>query len=283
MSKFKKIKFKKVMDNMKNFIVNFKKNYPVLTFYIISNFINSILLRLFTTGNFSIRPLFFDLGIVLLFASFSFLIKNKGKNRYYVITSILFLIICVANSMYYNYYNSFVSISLLATSVFVQDFGDVIVEFALDAKDYIYLWQIIGLVLIIKKYKNKEVNEKKNFSRLLGITLILVLFGSIMPPYNSWSRLVKLWNRVAVVNSFGVYTYQFDDLFQSMKPTINNFFGYDSAIKKVSDYYQNNRTEQSKNSYTGIFEGKNVIAIHAESLQNLAIGLEFDGVEVTLV
>ena len=160
----KKIEFKKVKD----FIVNFGKNYPVLSFYIISNFINSILLRLFTTGSFQIRPLFFDLAIVLIFAAFSFLVKRNGKKVYYILTSIVFLAICVINSIYYIYYSSFASISLLATSVFVQDFGDVVVDFALDVKDWIYLWQIIGMILAIVKYSDKEKNEK-NIKQLLSL------------------------------------------------------------------------------------------------------------------
>ena len=80
--KMKKIKISKVRD----FVLNFGNNYPVLSFYIISIFINSILLRLFTVGSFKIRPLFFDLGIVLIFAALSFLIKKKGMNVYYVST-----------------------------------------------------------------------------------------------------------------------------------------------------------------------------------------------------
>lgn len=276
-----KLKIKKVFKNIREFIVNFGFNYPVLSFYIISNFINSILLRLFTTGNFSIRPLFFDMGLVLLFASFSFFIKKKNKNTYYVLTSILFVAICIINSIYYNYYSSFSSISLLATSVFVKDFGDVVVEFALNIKDWLYLWQLVGLILVMIKYKNREVNEKNNFSKLSVILIVIIGIGCALPPYNSFSRLIKLWNRVAVVNSFGIYTYQFDDLFQSLKPKINNMFGYDKALKKVTDYYDKNKYEQNINEYTGIFEGKNVIAIHAESLQNFAIGLEFNGEEVT--
>lgn len=272
-----KLKLKKVFGNIKKFIVN----YPVLSFYIISNFINSILLRLFTTGNFSVRPLFFDMGIVLLFASLSFFVKKKNKNIYYILTSIFLMAICIINSIYYNYYSSFSSISLLATSVFVKDFGDVVVEFAINIKDWIYLWQIIGLILCIVKYKKKEVNEKNNFSKLSIIAVVIIGIGCCLPPYNSFSRFIKLWNRVSVVNSFGIYSYQFDDLFQSLKPTINNMFGYDSALKKVSDYYDEFKYEQNINEYTGIFEGKNVIAIHAESLQNFAIGLEFNGKEVT--
>jgi len=279
--KIKNFKFKKIVENIKKFLINFNVNYPVLSFYIVSNFINSILLRLFTTGKFSIRPLFFDLSVVLLFAAMSFFVKKKGKNTYYISTSILFVAICIINSIYYNYYSSFASASLLATSVFVKDFGDVVVEFALDVKDWLYLWQIIGLIMMIIKYKNKEVNEKGNFSKLSIIAIIIVAVGSILPPYNSWSRLIKLWNRVVVVDSFGVYVYQFDDLIQSMTPTINNMFGYDKALKKVSDYFDENKKEISINEYTGMFEGKNVIAIHAESLQTVAIGLEFNGMEVT--
>ena len=274
-------KIKNVIMNMKKFITSFSSNYPILLFYIISNFINSILLRLFTTGRFNIRPLFFDLGIVLLFGALSFFIKKSRKNIYYVLTSILFVAICVINSIYYNYYTSFASASLLATSVFVQDFGDVIVEFALDIKDWVYIWQLIGLVLVIVKYKNGEINNKKNVSKLSIIAILIIGVGCALPPYNSWSRLIKLWNRVAVVDSFGVYVYQFDDLFQSLKPTLNNMFGYDKALKNVSDYYSENKKVQSINEYSGIFEGKNVIAIHAESLQDFAIGLEFNGKEVT--
>jgi len=281
MDKKNKLKIKKVFRNIREFLVNFGFNYPILTFYIISNFINSILLRLFTTGNFSIRPIFFDMGLVLLFASMSFFIKKKNKNLYYIFTSILFVAICIINSIYYNYYSSFSSISLLATSVFVKDFGDVVVEFALNIKDWVYLWQIIGLILVMVKYKNVEVNKKNNFSKLSIIAVVIIGIGCALPPYNSFSRLVKLWNRVAVVNSFGIYTYQFDDLFQSLKPKINNMFGYDNALKKVSQYYNENKYVQKINDYTGIFEGKNVIAIHAESLQNFAIGLEINGQEIT--
>lgn len=272
-------KFK--IEKLKNFIFNFRRNYPVLLFYIISNFINSVLFRLFTTGSFKIRSLFFDMGFIILLSAFSFLIKKNGKKTYYIITSILLVAICIINSMYYNYYSSFVSISLLATSVFVEDFGDVIIEFALNIKDWIYLWQLIFLILIIIKYSNKEINEKKNFMNMSIVAIVLLFIGSILPPYTSWSRFVKLWNRVSVVNTFGVYVYQIDDLFQSLKPTFNNMFGHDSALKEVTDYYDTNRKIQSVNEYTGIFDGKNVIAIHAESLQNFALGLTFEGREVT--
>lgn len=271
----------KILGIFLKFIREFKNKYPVLLFYIIFNFLNSILLRLFTSGNFSVRPLFFDLGFVLLLGGFSFFVKQRRKKMYYLITTFIMMVICIANSIYYNYYSSFISISLLATSVFVKDFGAVVVKFAINFKDWVYLIQFVLMILVCKKYANIEVNESGNFRIICVFVFLLIGIGSILPPYNSYSRLIKLWNRVAVVNSFGVYTYQVDDLVQSMKPTLNNMFGYDSALKDVSEYFKNNKSEENKNSYSGIFEGKNVIAIHAESLQNFVIGLEINGQEIT--
>ena len=84
-----------------------------------------------------------------------------------------------------------------------------------------------------------------------------------------------------VFDSWGPYIYQMDDIVQSLKPTFNNIFGYDKALKDTNDYYKENKHVVKSNDYTGIFDGKNVIAIHAESLQTFTLGLEFNGKEVT--
>jgi len=86
-----------------------------------------------------------------------------------------------------------------------------------------------------------------------------------------WGRLVKLWNRESVVSSYGVYVYQINDLVQSLEPKINNLFGHDKALKQVVDYYDVNVIEESKNKYSDIFKNKNVIVIHAESLQTFVL------------
>ena len=137
----KKLKFEKIIDDF----VKLKEKYPVLVFFVIANFINSILLRMLTTGKFGFRVLFFDFGFVMLMAAFSFLVKKKRRNLYYGLASLFMVAICVINSIYYNYYSSFASISLLATSVFVKDVGDAVVDFAINITDWLYLWIFIGL------------------------------------------------------------------------------------------------------------------------------------------
>ena len=51
-------------------------------------------------------------------------------------------------------------------------------------------------------------------------------------------------------------------------------------LKKVKDFYSKEKI-YTTNEYTDIFEGKNVIAIHAESLQSFTMDMSFEGESVT--
>ena len=147
--------------------------------------------------------------------------------------------------------------------------------------DLAYLWIFVGLSLTIKKNKEDVTGGKGKCGMAFKVVFCLMAIGCALPPYNSFSRLYKLWNRVMVFDSWGPYVYQVDDIVQSLKPTFNNIFGYDKALKDTNDYYEENKQSIKSNAYSGIFEGKNVIAIHAESLQTFTLGLSFNDNELT--
>ena len=268
--------------NIKEIITKQIHDHPIILLYILGNFINAILLVLFTTRHFQTRAFLINFGVVCLLAGISLLVKRK--KLYYISTSALMIFICVVNSLYYNYYSSFVSISLLATSVFVKDVGDAVIQMVVRPCDFSYLWLVVALYIYYKKYMKKR-DEKpipKNYFFIYLVVAALTFFiGCTLPPYNSYSRLRKLWNRVVVVNSWGPYVYQVDDIVQCLKPKFNNIFGYDKALKDTKDYYLENEKEATTNEYTNIFEGKNVIVIHAESLQTFAMGINFHDRELT--
>jgi len=273
----KDLKVKKIVNKFRQF----KNDYPIMALYIIGNFLNGIFLRAFTTGHFQVRSIFFDLAFILILTALSFLVSDKGRYKYYFWTTFLMVAICTVNSLYYNYYNSFVSFSLLATSVFVKDVSDAIVEMVVRLCDLTYLWMFIALWVAKKKLTETFNVNKNKCLRTIMISFIAIAIGCVLPPYNSFSRLYKLWNRVMVMDSWGPYVYQIDDLVQSLKPTFNNIFGYDKALKDTNDYYKENIKTPKKNTYTGLFEGKNVIVIHAESLQTFTIDKTFNDQEVT--
>ena len=79
---------------------------------------------------------------------------------------------------------------------------------------------------------------------------------------------------------FGIYIYQSSDLVSSIQPKLNSMFGYDKAKKNFNDYFAD-KGEMKTNEYTNIFKDKNVLVIHAESMQQNLIDLEFNDLKVT--
>ena len=289
----KKVKngFEKIRDGIKNF--DYKRyistNKQFIAF-VISNVINACLLRFFTVHNyFAIKPLLADLAIVLILGSFVYLFKAKKQFTYLIVISVILNIVCIVNSLYYTYYMSFASFSLIAVSLTVVDVGDAVVKNVLQIKDFIFLWQIIFMIcyhIYLKKkkyieYAGPKENRKKRFTGTLigGIIIYAIFFMTVTSV--EFSRLSKQWNREFLVTKFGIYTYQFNDLFKSLDAKFNTLFGYDNAAKDFRDYYSKNTIELKNNEYSNIFEGKNIIVIHAESIQDAAINQEFNGEKVT--
>lgn len=266
-----------------------KEKYLLEVFFIVSNLLNGIILRTMTVSNIlSISPFLMDLLFLLIITIISLHFKPKTRKKFLIITSIILTIVCIVNSIYYNYYSSFASISLLATAVFAKEVSDAIVENVLKIKDLIYIWQIIFIYITYRHlnkknyFKNEDKKEKKELAKKgLKVSIILLLVAAIFMPLNAWARLYKLWNRESVVMNFGVYIYQVDDFIQSLSPKLNSIFGHDNALKNVKDYYEENKYKQNKNQYTDIFKGKNVLVIHYESMQTFPMYLSFNNKEVT--
>lgn len=270
-------------------IQKYLENNILLLYFLISSLINSTIIRLtILDKSYSLKPVLIDLGVILLISSFSYFIKPKSRIKYYAIWSFIFVAICIINAHYYGYYSSFASVSLLATSTFVVDVSDAVLKDVLKIEYFLYLWQFIVLfylnyLLKKKGYYEKRIsfNKKKIFKKTIITSLVIICCSLIFVKNSEWNRFRNLWNRETVVRTFGIYTYQFNDLVQSLRPQLNNLFGHDKAYKTVSEYYEKNKYKEQKNEYTGIIEGKNVIAIHAESIQSVALNRSFNGKEVT--
>ena len=285
-----KEKINKIIDKVKTFDYKYYASTSILFItFVVSTLINGMLLRFLTVHNyFAIKPILADLALILLFGSFVYLFKPRNRFKYLMIMSVIFTAVCIINSLYYTYYMSFASFSLIAVSLSVIDVGDAVVKNVLQIKDFLFLWQLIAIIIVHNKLKKKtyynEVakreNKKKRFTGTLisGIVVYALFFLTVTSV--EYSRLSNQWNREFLVTKFGVYTYQLNDLFKSLDSKFNTLFGYDNAAKDFREFYDAKEVSKD-NEYTGIFEGKNVIAIHAESIQNVALNTSFNGNEVT--
>jgi len=283
------MKIKIILKKIKEIAKVIKDDYLFEFFFIISNLINGLILRIITVSNgSSISPLLMDLLFLIIMCLISLLFKRKNRSKFLITISIILTLICIINSIYYHYYSSFASISLLGAAIFAKDVGDAIIENVLKVEDLIYIWQVIFIFLsyyYLKKrfyFKKEQKQSKKDVVKTsLKLSFVLIIISAVFMPLTSWSRLYKLWNRESVVINFGIYIYQADDFIQSLTPKLNSIFGHDNALKNVSDYYKENNNKKSNNKYTDIFKGKNILVIHYESMQTFPMYLSFNNEEVT--
>ena len=172
-------------------------------------------------------------------------------------------------------------------SLHAKDVGDAIVQNVLQLKDFIFLFQpFIVLFAYINLQKKpsyripKIINKKDAFKIAMSGVILFICFFLTLSSVDI-SRLIKQWNREFLVMKVGLYTYQLNDFIRSLEPKINSIFGYEEVARKITEYYNNRELKLEKNKYTNIFKGKNIIAIHAESIQAFTMDLTFNNEEVT--
>lgn len=290
--KKRKVNNKNIKDifniSKRNIFRYFKHNRLFLS-YLLLSFINCFLVRYLTVGNLNnYKTLFIDLSVNAILGSFVYLFKVNKQYYYLAVLMFLNTFVCTVNAIYYSWYSSFASFSLLSALGQVGEVGDAV----LAKLKVIYFIYLIPFGLFI--YINSRLNKKDYFSYMrkiekgkimfvstLVISTILLGLNMAMVSKGSYSSLQKQWNRESIVKSFGIVIYQGNDLFQTSYSKMNSLFGYDEAARKFVDYYNNREVEESDNKYTGMFEGKNVIMMHLESMMTFFVDLKINGVEIT--
>ena len=293
----KDFNFKTLKKNFKQFFTieslkyNSKKYFStnvLFTSFVILSILIAYLVRINTIGNyFEIKPIIIDLSMILMIGSFGYLLKPKHQFKYFLVWILIFSFLGVANSIYYEFFISFISIDLISALGVASEVDDSVVD-KLGVLNFIYVLAPIILYIVHKKLVKKnyyfEITKvekgKKMFFKTLGVGIVAILLVVITLSSMEISRFVKQWNREYIVQRFGIYTYTFNDLVQSVKPKINTLFGYDEAVKSFRDFYAK-KEDTPNNKYTNIFKGKNVIFIHAESIQSFLVDYKINGKEVT--
>lgn len=246
-------------------------------------------------------------GISLISTCFN----EKVNKIITLLLSFIFMILTLAQIVYFNFYNSIFSFFSLTTGTGqVMQFWQAIIEVILRIW-YVFVIVLIPFILFV--IFNKKLFEytritKKKLIYILGI-LLLSLFGIIIrirtdnKGIYSLKRLVyETHAPMLTINKTGLNTMQAIDLYRYL-------FGFEEKIAEVEeeaqeDYieeikpveynvldinfeelynnetnkkikklhdYFNNTEPTEKNDYTGLFEGKNLIFITAEAFDTIAI------------
>lgn len=285
---------------VKNSVSAYVKNNVLFLIFVLSSVINSFLLRAFTVG-FSynqIKPLLADIAVTLFFGLFAYCLKPKHQFPYFMFWTVVTSLLSAGNSIYYTNYKSFMSVSLISTASQLGGVMDAVTENIMEPKDLIFLWSIfalIGVYIFLRKKRpayfenlsRKPVRKKYAFGTLAVSVAVAGVFATTLTG-TDYSRLRKQWNREYVLGTFGIYTYQISDLISCVNAKLNMALGFSESEQAFRDFYgtqdeesKADETKEKANEYTDIFKGKNIIAIHAESIQQFTMDTCINGEELT--
>ncbi len=297
---------KKMKKSFENLVIYYKKRIKeisliryiktnlLFTTYVVVNLLNSWLLRIITMGEyFNFKAVITDLAFIFFAGAFAYLLKPKKQIKILLPLTIVMTLTCVVNAIYYENYVSFASFSLLSTASFLGDMDGAVVTNLIKVKDVLLIFSPLLLLVINKLLKNKNYfdkvekieRSKKRFINTIIISCVFTFITITLMQSADYSRLKKQWNREYLVQRFGIYVYQLNDAINSTQSKFSSLFGYDKAAKTVREFYEEKKETDTINSksneYTNIFEGKNVIVIHTESMMTQNMTLKFNNLELT--
>lgn len=288
--KEKKEKLMNFLDkHRKSFITFALTNRQFISFVILMT-LETLFLCLCTLGfgSWNIEATFFDFAVILILGALGYLFKPRKQYVYFQTVLVITSIVCFINGIYYTFYNSFVTIGLIETLGQVETVVDSIYD-KLTPLHFIYIFFPIFFYIIHKSlanhnyfnYVSKIENSKKNFGTVFLVGIICLCLNIVTLTASDISKIVKQWNRESIVQRFGVLTYQINDVVQSTQAKLFTYFGYDEAAQRFLEYYENKESNHKNNKYTGIYEGKNIVLVHMESMMSMFINMKVNGKEVT--
>lgn len=283
-----KNKIKKIFINLKDKIITYLATNKLFLMFIFLSLLNNMLLRNYTIGNlFSIKAFIVDLACVLFIGAFAYLFKVKKSYQYYRNWLWLFSILAIINSIYYSFYQNFVTVGLISTIGQLETVGDSIVD-KLEVLQLIYIIFPIIFIIYNKKLNNnnygnfigKLEKRKKLFMSTIFVSAIFFSITLVTMTKADYSRISKQWNRQYIVERFGIVLYHTNDLFQTLSPKFSSLFGYEEAAKEFTDFYSTLDNTNKQNQYTNKLEGYNLVFVHMESMQQFLMDLNINGQEI---
>ena len=285
-----KSKVVNLFTKIRRSIVNYFLTNKLFISYVFLAFIGTVVARGFSFGHtIFLKAHATDLALILIIGSFAYLMKPKNRYKYLLTWLIVFTLIETINVIYYKFFTNFASFSEFATLGQTETVVGSIFE-KLTVLNFIYIiFPIIFICIHVNISKTayytfiSKINRTKRYflgSLLAALLLLGYSFGTATK--TDYSRIAKQWNRVYIADRFGFIFYQCNDLVQTITPKFSSLFGYEDAAKSFNEFYTKEEINaySSKNEYTDIFKGKNIVFVHMESVQSFLMNLKFNGEEV---
>ncbi|MET3939713.1 lipoteichoic acid synthase [Paenibacillus sp. PvP094] len=230
-----------------------------------------------------------DLNGVLLSVAVSFLFSIvlfsiKGRNQrsaIWLLINFLISLILWGDLIYFRFFGDVLSVaslsyadqtgSLLSTVLMLTSWIDVF--FFIDIL-------VISPILFMGKSSFTIRNVKKISALLIVICSVIIGHKTMEVVLDKENVYGSAMYKPLIVQKLGIVNYHIYDIGKYLMKEINRTNLSDARLGEIQDWFVDNN-QLTSDEFFGIANGKNVIMIQEESLQNFVINLKVNGEEIT--
>jgi phosphoglycerol transferase MdoB-like AlkP superfamily enzyme len=249
---------------------------------------------LFQPNNLNKSKIILIAATSILLLLWTVLLSEKKQILILIIIDLLITIVILSDKIYYRYYSSPISISVLYQVGLVGSVFDSI-KALIKLSDFIYIMDFFTLIPIIcyirfnrKKYLLKSASVKLNIKNRIYILAITCTIAFTVIGYKLYmieksnpGVLTSIFNNNYIENEMGIISFHIVD---SLNYLYDNTFTkkriVNEDINNINRYFDSKKNNLNNGLY-GISKGKNIIIIQVESLQSFVINKKIYNQEIT--
>jgi lipoteichoic acid synthase len=246
-----------------------------------------------------IAPDYYNMHALLIPVAFSilpligifFLLKEEKRVKALFIFDLILSLVLFADTAYFRYFKDITSIGAFRNSALLGGVASCLPSL-IKFNDITYFVDLIVLLPLVKmfaKYKKRKKFKLKSAFRFILFLLVfstgVMVNGKCLSKFNTEQPLLMttMSNKLFLTKVLGNFNYHAIDIYNYARNTIESKKPVSVATKdNLNSYLQgNNISNNSGTVLTGVGEGKNLIMIQVEALQQFVINKSINGQEIT--
>lgn len=231
--------------------------------------------------------------IFLLITVCPLLFIRKNKNRFILAMcyNLILSTLLFADNLYWEYSVNMLSISQILYVKYAEEIGGAL-SYIFDAKHLLYfvdipvfiiMWVISRILLINTKTKARRNRGKRRLAFGILCIICLSVFASVHVSIAYKNMADNPYLKLSQVCIGSIYGYHYLDIYNTINiKDTTRYKSYEkmiSAYNGLSSYYQEEFYKDEE--FKAIAEGKNVIVLQLESIQNFVAYRKINGKEIT--
>lgn len=224
-----------------------------------------------------VPPILVYVSFVIIPYSFCFLLKGKAKKLFIIITNLFISLLLVFDLWYYRSNSSFLNYYMLDMTTNLEGLSSSI--FAMFRSiDLIFFTTALTLLFMFKTGLEHYKNSSRDVAKFMLLFIISVIYlgyahikiDKLQRGYEyqyifrrTWSQNQTMYN----LTPLGYHVYDFFNYLDDKKPYILT----QAEEDRIDNYFSSKEKGLPENRYAAAFEGKNLLVIQVESLENFVI------------